>query len=113
MKVLHMKRESRGMYSVLPMGKVNLRTGANAIFNVYQTWSIGSTVAQIWRRGDSFVVIFSSGPLGQSIGQISDFKHDRTGHPLFRADLVEEIPLEHLKTKASTYGNSLWGYVYK
>ena len=104
--------------SILPFGRINLKSGANELFNIYETWGKDTgQVAEVWKTydGSSYVLIFSAGSFNREPGETRDFRHDQTGRPLFGDAclvFVKELKLEELKNETE-FGKSLRGYVYK
>ena len=143
----------RGTWSgnaILPLGKVDLRTGESPMFNVYDTWNNEGTV-EIWvdpkgydfghlkvadaptsgissilkpkpkeevelnkRKFFNYRLVFTSGnqPLHQ-IGEKASFYHDQNGNQIGQWQMVDYVPLKHLREAILPYGGHISGYVYK
>lgn len=139
---------------VLPLGKVDLRTGKCESFNVYDTWGGSSTIVEVWRDNKNmdtshlnvtsiqptpsggiasllkpkpqeevelnkrkffnYKIVFTSGtnPTHQ-IGDKNDFRHDQSGAHIGSWEMVDYVPLEHMRELILPYGGNLSGYVYK
>jgi hypothetical protein len=99
--------------SILPLGKINLKTGNSKYFNVYDTWGEGSTyeVYQI-PGGLRIVATWGKTPLCK-MGENRSFCHDQTGRYLFQGTLIDFATGTDLKKLAEKYGNSISGYTYK
>lgn len=112
-KELLTKLEQRGQIAILPLGMVNLKTGASSPFNVIEEWG-DSFTAEVWKGSKGTVVIFTSGKKGLfSDGTTKEFMHDQTQKFLFDAKKVTEVSVPKLPTLVSKYGNKLKGFVYK
>ena len=99
---------------ILPIGNVNLKTGANKFFNVYETWGEDHTY-ELWKcdgRGLRLVVTSGTKPLA-NIGTIQSFISDQSRRFLFNGELIDWATGSDLKRMAKTYGSSLPAYVYK
>jgi len=113
----HAQRE----FSILPLGRINLKTGSSKYFNVYETWGEDTTY-EVYKDGNSgygdvkprYKIVATSGknPL-KDIGDHSAFKHDQTFRPMFEGELVDYATGTELKKLAPIYGNSIAGYTYK
>jgi hypothetical protein len=106
----------RGESPILPMNKVNIKTGKNHLFNVFETWRGDDTIVEIWRptNGKNVRIVFGSGQTSTSeIGSHRRFIHDQNHRFLFNGFLVDFCLLKDLPEKASQYGNPIIGYVYK
>lgn len=138
---------------ILPIGKVNLRTGECKYFNVYDTWDDNSTV-EVWRdnkgvdtsrlqnvepkapmgsgigkllRGKpkeeidtamrkffNYKLVFTSGTRPQyGIGAKKTFYHDQNGSIMGDWEMVDYVPLKHMRELILPYGGNISGYVYK
>jgi hypothetical protein len=99
---------------ILPLGAVNLQTGASKYFNIYETWD--DSTAEVWKRTDNnkVVLVFTSGK--ESLykkGDTQSFIHDQTRRYLFSAEMIDFAYITDIKHKLSKYGRSLSGYTYK
>lgn len=104
--------------AILPFGVVNVITGKNKMFNIYETWGDSpESIAEVWETYDkSYVLIFSAGSFNREPGEYKCFKHDQTSNNLFGGSnlkFVKEYKLSDLKSAADEFGKSLRGYVYK
>ena len=105
--------------SILPLGKINLKTGKSKYFNVYDVWGEGSTY-EVYQTPEGFQVpsvfkiVATSGktPLA-AIGEKRQFVHDQTGKYLFQGTMIDFATGTDLKKLAEKYGNSISGYTYK
>ena len=106
--------------AILPLGSVNLDTGASKYFNVYDTWlsSSHTSTAEVWKtRGGKYKLIFTSGdgPI-YKIGSKNRYAHDQTQRPMFDGDEVELVDwaeLSNMRDLISLYGKKIQGYTYK
>jgi len=140
--------------AILPLGKVDLRSGDSPVFNVYDTWlndRDDSTTVEVWRDNKgidtrhievqetpttgissilkpkpkeeidakkrsyfNYKILFTSGntPIYQ-IGDKSSFYHDQNGNNIGDWEMVDYVPLKHMKELILPYGKKLSGYVYK
>lgn len=141
--------------AILPLGKVDLRSGDSPMFNVYDTWLSDrpddSTTVEVWRDNKgidtrhievketpttgissilapkpkeeidkqkrqffNYKVVFTSGknPIHQ-IGDQQSFYHDQNGNNIGDWEMVDYVPLKHMKELILPYGKKLSGYVYK
>lgn len=101
--------------AILPIGRINLKTGNSRYFNVYENWG-NNTTYEIYRefRSGKIKIVATSGtrPL-RKIGETIDAAHDQTRRFMFSGELVDFAVGNDLKGLAETYGNSILGYVYK
>lgn len=139
---------------ILPLGKVDLRSGDSPTFNVYDTWlsDKGGTVVEVWRDNKgidtthlepqgkeeetgilsilkpksqeevektkrkffNYRIIFTSGdtPLHE-IGEMQDYYHDQSGGHFGKWEMVDYVPLKHMKELILPFGKKISGYVYK
>ena len=136
---------------ILPLGKVDLRTGDSPIFNVNDTWNNEGTV-EVWRDNKgldtsklntpvetpmsgigsilkpkpqeeidskkrsffNYKLVFTSGSTpSHSIGTRNEFYHDQNGNHIGSWEMVDYVPLKHLKELILPYGKKISGYVYK
>lgn len=106
--------------SILPLGKINLRTGTSKYFNVYETWGEDTTF-EVWEttsnldpRKTIYKIVATSGtaPL-YKLEDRRSFKHDQTMRYLFNAKMVDFAVGSKLKELHTKYGNSVSGYTYK
>lgn len=114
-----MRKLDRNEHSILPIGRIDLKTGDNSHFNVYETWGKNTTY-EIWKEYHTsynksvYKIIATSGDATISqLGSIEDFAHDQTHRRLFTAVLVDFAKDTELKNFADKYGKSLSGYCYK
>jgi len=139
--------------AILPLGKVDLRSGDSPVFNVYDTWlnDRSDTTVEVWRDNKgvdtrhievkeapktgissilapkpkeeidrqkrqffNYKVVFTSGstPISQ-IGDKASFYHDQNGNNIGDWEMVDYVPLKHMKELILPYGKKLSGYVYK
>jgi len=152
-KIRERYRSPRGGNPVLPLGKVDLRTGKCEHFNVYDTWNNEGTV-EVWRDNKgmntshldvsnqkvastgiasllkpkskeeielkmrqyfNYKLVFTSGntPLHE-IGEKDNFVHDQNGNMIGRNwEMVDYVPLKHMRELILPYGGHLSGYCYK
>jgi len=102
--------------SILPVNRINLTTGKNAWFNVYNTWA--DSTFEVWRVNNSttekFRLIATAGdtPTCQ-IGQNQDFYHDQNSKFFGNWELIDYIKVKYAKHLIPYYGNSIPGYTYK
>jgi hypothetical protein len=99
--------------SILPLGKINLKTGNSKYFNIYDTWGEDTTY-EVYRVYEGFRIVATYGksPLCQ-IGERRGFKHDQNGRFLFEGVMVDFSTGSDLKKLVEKYGNSISGYTYK
>jgi len=139
---------------ILPLGKVDLRTGKCEYFNVYDTWGDHPTTVEVWRDNKNvdtshldvskepslptggiasllkpkpkeeielnkrkffnYKLVFTSGstPIHQ-IGDREEFRHDQSGSHIGTWEMVDYVPLEHMRELILPYGGHLSGYTYK
>jgi hypothetical protein len=99
--------------SILPLGKINLKTGKSKYFNVYETWGEDTTY-EVYQVYGEFRIVATSGksPLCQ-IDEYREFQHDQSGRFLFGGIMVDFATGTGLKSLAEKYGNSISGYTYK
>jgi hypothetical protein len=99
--------------SVLPLGKINLKTGNSKYFNVYDTWGEDTTY-EVYRVYEGFRIVATSGksPLC-GIGDRRGFQHDQNRRFLFEGVMVDFATGTELKSLVEKYGNSISGYTYK
>jgi len=99
---------------ILPIGKMNLKTGKSKYFNVYDEWKEDSTYEIYELNNGSIRVVITSGtkPIAKP-DEIRSFKHDQNGRPLFFGKMVDFAVGSQMKNKAAKYGNSISAYVYK
>ena len=100
--------------SILPIGVVNLKTGANKILgNVYDVWS--DSYVNVFKNDNKYVGVVSS---AKGSGKLTiknyngNFTHDQTGKYLGRWKFVEEIPMKDRNKLASKY-KKFRMYTYK
>ena len=103
----------RGSSAILPIGSVDLKTGANKILgNVYDVWQ-KSYVNVFKNLKGKYVGVVSSGK-GTAISDMKRgtspaeksgalFHHDQNGRDLGRWKFVEEIPMKDRDKLASKY----------
>jgi hypothetical protein len=110
--------KSRG-FSVIPMGKVNTKTGSASAFNIYDTWKGDKMYVEIYEvmkfKGKGYdkqtVIAFTSEESkNRTTGEMYPFDHDQTGKSLFSGRYVKTIPLSSLKSEGL---GSVSGYVFK
>ena len=113
-KLNEYRQPPRHSAAILPIGAVDLKTGANKILdNIYDVWA------------DSYVNIFKNlqnkyvgvASAGKGSGKYTakyggQFHHDQTGRDLGRWQYVEEIPMKDRKKLASKY-KKFKMYTYK
>lgn len=101
---------------ILPLGKVNIKTGGSSMFNIYDVWlEDGDRMHfEIWKTYDNkYKAIFGSGNSAyEKVGTRSDFYHDQNFRPFGSWTLVDSGKLKDFKN-VTKYGNSISGYVYK
>lgn len=101
---------------ILPLGKVNVKTGSSPMFNIYDTWldDGGDMHFEIWKTADNkYKIIFGAGDSAyEKIGTQEDFYHDQNFRNFGRWTLIDDGKLENLKN-VTKYGSSIFGYVYK
>jgi len=99
--------------SILPIGKVNLKTGKNRLFNVYDTWKSGTAEIHRTNTGKT-VVIFTSGNVScAKLGESVWCHHDQTRRWLFDSRMVDSCPIGDLPLMTADLGTSVSFYVYK
>lgn len=143
--------------AILPLGKVDLRTGDSPMFNVYDTWlddpDDDGGIVEVWRDNKgidtshiepipqkpatsglgsilkpkpaeeiekqkrqffNYRLVFTSGnePMHQ-IGDYANFYHDQNGNHIGHWEMVDYVPLKHMKELILPYGKKISGYVYK
>ena len=105
---------SPSVSSILPIGVVNLKTGANKILgNVYDVWS--DSYVNVFKNDNKYVGVASA---GKGSGKFTikkyngNFTHDQTGKYLGRWKFVEEIPMKDRDKLASKY-KKFRMYTYK
>jgi hypothetical protein len=144
----------RGGSPILPLGKVDLRTGKCEYFNVYETWGDHPTTVEVWRDNKNidtshlnlsatpvmptggiasllkpkpkeevelskrkffnYKLVFTSGSTPtHSIGDRNEFRHDQSGAHIGTWEMVDYVPLEHMRELILPYGGNLSGYTYK
>ena len=104
------------MIAILPVGKVNVKTGKFKYGEFYGFWGNDTTYEVYKCFDDKIKVIATSGtsPINKSLVQAKFFRHDQTGRQLFGAVMLEYvIGDEGFKSLASKYGNSLSTFTYK
>ena len=108
------RRPPQNSSSILPIGIVDLKTGANKILdNVYDVWP-KSYVNVFKNTKNKFVGVASA---GKGTGKYSQkaggqFHHDQTGNDLGFWKFVEEIPMKDRDKLASKY-KKFKMYTYK
>ena len=112
-KLNEFRQPSRGSSAILPIGSVDLKTGANKILdNVYDDW--GKSYVNIFKnlKGKYVGVVSSAKGTAKSIMKRGTspaekdgglFHHDQTGRDLGRWKFVEEIPMKKRDKLASKY----------
>lgn len=111
-------KEAKGRPSVvLPIGTVNLTTGKSQYFNIYETWEGDDMHCEFWRSlmpDDKVYIVLGAGlEAMENIGATNSLIHDQSRKPLRYGKLIDNCALADLPSKASEYGRSLRGYVYK
>ncbi len=139
-----------GSNPILPIGKVDIRTGECKYFNVYETWK-NEGIVEVWRDAkgintkniDSNVkidspsinilrpkskeeveeqkrkffnhkIIFTGGNVPTyQIGDNALFVHDQNRNEIGYWEMVDYVPLKHMRELILPYGSNLSGYVYK
>jgi len=105
---------------ILPLGKINLKTGTSKYFNVYSTWGEDTTY-EVWETTSNLdprkiihKIVATSGtvPL-YKIGDHQSFQHDQTMRYMFQAKMIDFAVGSKLKELSAKYGNSVSGYTYK
>lgn len=141
--------------AILPLGKVDLRSGDSPLFNVYDTWlnnrDDDSTTVEVWRDNKgvdtsridvketpktgissilapkskeeierqkrqffNYKLVFNSGKNpSYQIGDKQSFYHDQNGNNIGYWEMVDYVPLKHMKELILPYGKKISGYVYK
>ena len=125
---------------VLPIGYVNLRTGENKHFNIYDTWdgtvevwldkrykgAVGGdemkftylrpkSKEEIDKKMNKYRLIFTSGkePLHE-IGEKGSFIHDQGHYMVGKGwDMVDYIRVKDMAELIPLYGKNILGYAYK
>ena len=101
---------------ILPIGKVNIKSGKSQHFNIYRTWPNEDTTVEFWQPNNYSTIrmIFTSGPnpIGKK-DKIQLFISDQTRKKLFEGKLIDHCLLKDLPKKFKEYGNSILSYVYK
>ena len=120
---------------ILPLGKVNIKTGSSKVFNIYDTWFNKPAWEHFHKEGDpleTVVVIKSStsddvkavfGSYGHYHDKEDFFHaiHDQTGRQMFSGKVLGEVhfkagdDLEKFKKEFADLagGNTVSGYVFK
>ena len=104
--------------SILPMGTVNLKTGDNQYFNVYEEWKDEDENfgAEFWKDPNvqmPYKIIFGSGH-DREEGDRQDFQHDQTRAKFGTWTYIKHVDLEQLKELAKEMkSGKLSAYVYK
>ena len=102
--------------SILPMGTVNIKTGDNQNFNVYDEWENDGDGAEFWKDPNTqmpFKLIFGSG-FDRKVGDRQDFQHDQTGAKLGTWTFIKHVSLSELKEAAKDMkSGKVSAYVYK
>lgn len=104
--------------AILPLGKVNIKTGHSNYFNIYYTWGEDSAyeIYMVSKNPDSpeYRIVRTSGnkPLAKLHEQYP-FINDQTGRFLFYGILVDFAIGEKLKNLTNKYGKSILMYTYK
>ena len=106
-------RNSRTI-SILPIGRISLKTGKNQHFNVLED---GNGTIEIWRMNTGTKAIITSGrkPMYE-IGDSASFSSDQTGRYLGNGMLADFAPTNDrakLDELIKKYGTSVYSYVYK
>jgi len=114
-KLDEFRRPPQNSSSILPIGIVDLKTGANKILdNVYDVWP-KSYVNVFKNLKNKYVGVVSShkgsGKWTRDKGQGS-FHHDQTGRDLGRWEYIDEIPMKNRDKLASKY-KKFKMYTYK
>ena len=138
--------------AILPIGKVDLRSGESNWFNVYDEWKDSHMTVEVWRDNKNidttqidtpeeeqqlsgihsilkpkpreeveaakrkffnYKLIFTSGEANYKIGEMKNFYHDQNGNHIGSWEMVDYVPLKHMKELILPYGKKLSGYVYK
>jgi|TARA_Y100000310_G_scaffold251620_1_gene258194 hypothetical protein len=113
-KLSEYRQPPRNSSSILPIGSVDLKTGANKILdNVYDVWP-KSYVNVFKNLNRKFVGVASAGKgTGKSSQKTGgQFHHDQTGRDFGRWQFVEEIPMKDRDKLASKYKKFMM-YTYK
>ena len=101
--------------SILPLGKVNLITGANSLLgNIFDNYD---GTAEIWKErapgsGKYKIVFTSAKKPNKKKGEKETFHHDQTFREFGTWDLVDFARVKDMK-KLAKYGKVLNGYTYK
>ena len=105
--------------AILPMGTVNLKTGANQYFNIYDEWENEEDKdfgAQFWRDPNTqmpFKLIFGHSD-DLEAGARQDFVHDQTGARLGTWTYIKHATLKEIKEAAKDMkSGKVSAYVYK
>jgi len=106
-------KEGRNGSPILPLGKVNLLTGANSILNNIHDSYDGT--AEIWKdyRGDKYKIIFTSDKKpDKKKNERNTFYHDQNFKEFGTWELIDFTRVKDMK-KLAKYGKVLNGYTYK
>ena len=101
-KLNEFRTPPRGSSAILPIGSVDLKTGANKILdNVYDDW--GKSYVNIFKnlKGKYVGVVSSAKGTAAKSGNL--FHSDQTGRDLGMWQFVEEIPMKNRDKLASKY----------
>lgn len=130
--------EMNGKFAVLPIGMVNLNTGVNKNFNIYDTWFKDDSTKSWYKEGKpamtivkieindpssiapSIAVIFGAGGSYGNKGDMNILVHDQTGKNIARSKFLDEFTfnygddLEKFKNELiSKIGTSVRAFVFK